>query len=63
MSYRGLGAVTVALWGNAGIFVSLVSAYLLLGESLSIQTLMGALLILLALVMAGTKSVVNPEAA
>jgi len=63
MSYRGLGAVTVALWGNGGIFVSLVSAYLLLGESLSVQTLMGALLILLALVMAGTKPVGNPDAA
>lgn len=35
MSYRGLGAITVALWGNGGIFVSFVSAYLLLGEALT----------------------------
>jgi drug/metabolite transporter (DMT)-like permease len=61
MSYRGLGAITVALWGNAGIFVSLLSAYLLLGEALSTQTLIGALLILAALVMAGAKSEGNPQ--
>jgi hypothetical protein len=41
MSYRGLGAITVALWGNGAIFVSLGSAYLLLGEALSVHTLMG----------------------
>ena len=63
MSYRGLGAITVALWGNAGIFVSLVSAYLLLGEVLNARTLMGALLILAALLMAGAKPVSNPEVA
>ena len=63
MSYRGLGAITVALWGNAGIFVSLVSAYLLLGEALNARTLMGALLILAALLMAGAKPVSNPEVA
>lgn len=63
MSYRGLGAITVALWGNGGIFVSLVSAYLLLGEALSVQTLMGALLILAALLIAGAKPVSNPELA
>ena len=63
LSYRGLGAITVALWGNGGIFVSLVSAYLLLGEALSVRTLMGALLILAALLMAGAKPVSTPEAA
>ena len=63
MSYRGLGAITVALWGNGGIFVSLVSAYLLLGEALSVRTLMGAFLILAALLMAGAKPVSNPEVA
>lgn len=63
MSYRGLGAITVALWGNGGIFVSFVSAYLLLGEGLSAQTLLGGLLILTALVMAGAKPVSKPEAA
>ena len=41
MSYRGLGAITVALWGNGAIFVSLGSAYLLLGEALRVHTLMG----------------------
>ena len=61
MSYRGLGAITVALWGNAGIFVSLLSAYLLLGEAISERTLVGALLILAALVMAGAKPVENPQ--
>ena len=63
LSYRGLGAITVALWGNGGIFVSLVSAYLLLGEALSLRTLMGALLILAALLMAGAKPVSTAEAA
>jgi drug/metabolite transporter (DMT)-like permease len=63
ISYRGLGAITVALWGNGGIFVSLASAYLLLGEALSIRTLIGALLILLALLMAGAKPVSNPQVA
>jgi drug/metabolite transporter (DMT)-like permease len=63
MSYRGLGAITVALWGNGGIFVSLVSAYLLLGEALSVRTMMGAFLILAALLMAGAKPVSNPEVA
>ena len=63
MSYRGLGAITVALWGNAGIFVSLVRAYLLLGEALNARTLMGALLILAALLMANAKPVGNPEVA
>ena len=63
MSYRGLGAITVALWGNAGIFVSLLSAYLLLGEAINAHTLVGALLILLALVMAGAKPVGTPQSA
>lgn len=61
MSYRGLGAITVALWGNAGIFVSLVSAYLLLGEALTLRTLLGALVILVALLMTGAKAVSKPE--
>ena len=30
-SSGGLGAITVALWGNGATFVSLGSAYLLLG--------------------------------
>jgi drug/metabolite transporter (DMT)-like permease len=59
MSYRRLGAITVALWGNGAIFVSLVSAYLLLGEALSMRTLIGALLILAALLMAGVKPMSN----
>jgi drug/metabolite transporter (DMT)-like permease len=59
MSYRRLGAITVALWGNGAIFVSLVSAYLLLGEALSMCTLIGALLILVALLMAGVKPMSN----
>jgi len=63
ISYRGLGAITVALWGNGGIVVSLGSAYLLLGEALSLNTVLGALLILAALLMAGAKPVSNPEVA
>jgi drug/metabolite transporter (DMT)-like permease len=63
MSYRGLGAITVALWGNAGIFVSLLSAYLLLGEAINTQTLVGALLILAALVLAGAKPAGNHQSA
>ena len=63
MSYRGLGAIKVALWGNGGIFVSFVSAYLLLGEALSVHTLMGALLILAALLLAGAKPFSNSELA
>lgn len=63
MSYRGLGAITVALWGNAGIFVSLVSAYLLLGEALTLRTLLGASVILAALLMTGAKPASKPEAA
>jgi drug/metabolite transporter (DMT)-like permease len=53
----------VALWGNGGIVVSLGSAYLLLGEALSLNTVLGALLILAALLMAGAKPVSNPEVA
>lgn len=41
MSYCELGTITVALWRNGAIFVSLGSAYLLLGEALSVHTLMG----------------------
>jgi drug/metabolite transporter (DMT)-like permease len=63
MSYRGLGAITVALWGNTGIFVSLVSAYLLLGEALSVRTLMGAFLILVSLLMTVAKPGGNPGVA
>jgi len=63
MSYRGLGAITVALWGNGAIFVSFVSAYLLLGEALRVHTLIGALLILAALLMTGVKPLNNPEVA
>ena len=63
MSYRGLGAITVALWGNGAIFVSLLSAYLLLGEALRVHTLIGALLILAALLMTGVKPLNHPEVA
>ena len=63
MSYRGLGAITVALWGNGTIFVSLLSAYLLLGEALRVHTLIGALLILAALLMTGVKPLNHPEVA
>jgi drug/metabolite transporter (DMT)-like permease len=40
-----------------------VSAYLLLGEALSVHTLMGALLILAALLLAGAKPFSNSELA
>jgi hypothetical protein len=63
MSYRGLGEITVALWGNGAIIVSLGSAYLLLGEALSVLTLMGDLLILAALLMTGVKPLNNSEMA
>ena len=63
MSYRGLGAITVPLWGNGTIFVSLLSAYLLLGEALRVHTLIGALLILAALLMTGVKPLNHPEVA
>ena len=53
----------VALWGNGAIFVSQGSAYLLLGEALSVHTFMGALLILAALLMTGMKPLNNPEVA
>ncbi len=52
-SYRGLGAITVALWGNAVVLVALASAHLLLGEPLGPRTLLGAGLILAALLAAG----------
>ncbi len=51
-SYRGLGAITVALWGNAVVLVALASAYLLLGEPLGSRTLLGAGLILAGLLAA-----------
>ncbi len=57
LSYRGLGATTVALWGNGGVLVSLVSAHLLLGERLGAHTLLGAGLILSALLVARGRSV------
>ena len=63
MSYSGLGEITAALWGIGAIFVSLGSAYLLLGEALSVHTLMGALLILGALLLAGVKPLNNSEVA
>jgi drug/metabolite transporter (DMT)-like permease len=54
-SYRGLGAITVALWGNAVILVALVSANIVLSEPLNLQTLLGAAVISGALLMtAGT---------
>ena len=56
-------AITVALWGNGAIFVSLGSAYMLLGEALSLHTLMRALLILAALLMTGVKPLNIPEVA
>lgn len=51
-SYRGLGAITVALWGNAVVLVALASAHLLLGEQIGSRTLLGAGLILAALLAA-----------
>jgi len=62
MSYRGLGAIKVALWGNAGVLVALVSANLLLGEALNLRTLVGASLILTALMITGIKPLNTPEA-
>jgi len=52
-SYRGLGAITVALWGNAVVLVALASAHVLLGEPLGAGTLLGAGLILAGLLVAG----------
>ena len=52
LSYRSLGATTVALWGNGAVLVSLLSAHLLLGERLGPHTLAGAGLILAALLVA-----------
>jgi drug/metabolite transporter (DMT)-like permease len=51
LSYRDLGATTVALWGNGGVLVSLLSAHLLLGERLGPHTLLGAVVILAALLV------------
>lgn len=53
-SYRGLGAITVAIWGNAGVLVALASAHLLLGEPLGPRTLLGAAVVLAALLAGGT---------
>lgn len=61
-SYRGLGAITVALWGNAGVLVSLASAHVLLGERLGPRTLLGAGLVLAGLLAAGTHSKKMPPA-
>ena len=55
-SYRDLGATSVALWGNAGVLVSLLSAHLLLGERLGPPTFVGAGLILAALLVGGGES-------
>ena len=52
-SYRQLGALAVALWGNAVVVVAILSAHLLLGEPVGPRTLAGAGLILSALVLGG----------
>jgi drug/metabolite transporter (DMT)-like permease len=54
-SYRGLGAITVALWGNAVVLLALASAHVLLGETLGPRTLLGAALILAGLLVAGRR--------
>lgn len=56
VSYQGLGAITVALWGNAVILVALVSANLLLAEPLNSQTLLGAAVIAAALLITAKKA-------
>ncbi|MFN9618401.1 MAG: EamA family transporter [Synechococcaceae cyanobacterium] len=61
LSYRGLGATTVALWGNGCVLVSLLSAHLLLGERLGPHTLAGAALILAALLVARSRSTPEPS--
>lgn len=48
-SYRQLGALDVALWGNAVVVVAILSAHLLLGEPVGPRTVAGAGLILAAL--------------
>ncbi|MFN6353948.1 MAG: DMT family transporter [Cyanobacteriota bacterium] len=53
ISYRHLGALAVALWGNGVVVVALLSAHLFLGESLGPRTLAGAVGILAALVVSG----------
>ncbi len=55
-----LGATTVALWGNGGVLVSLLSAHLLLGERLGPHTLVGAALILAALLVARRRTSSEP---
>lgn len=50
-SYRQLGALSVALWGNAVVVVAFLSAHLLLGEAIGPRTLGGAALILAALLV------------
>ncbi len=60
-SYRGLGAITVALWGNAVVLVALASAHVLLGEPLGPRTLLGAALVLMALLVAGSRFRVRPS--
>lgn len=50
-SYRQLGALDVALWGNAVVVVAILSAHLLLGEPVGPRTVAGAALILSALAL------------
>ncbi|MEB3258830.1 MAG: DMT family transporter [Cyanobacteriota bacterium] len=50
-SYRQLGALAVALWGNGVVVVAILSAHLLLGEPLGPRTLAGSALILSALAL------------
>ena len=50
-SYRHLGALAVALWGNGVVVVAILSAHLLLGEPLGPRTLAGSALILSALAL------------
>jgi drug/metabolite transporter (DMT)-like permease len=50
-SYRQLGALAVALWGNGVVVVAILSAHVLLGEPLGPRTLAGSALILSALAL------------
>lgn len=61
-SYRGLGAITVALWGNAAVLVALASAHLLLEEPIGPRTFLGAGLIVMALLAGGAARPASTEA-
>lgn len=50
-SYRSLGVVQISLWSSLTIVVSLAAANFLLGESIGIWAIIGAMLILLGLLI------------